>query len=391
MIQDFCKRVFRVFTRIFGSFLYRFVKIDNNLIVFQSEGDFWDNARALYEYMIAQNLNLKYKLVWLVNDPSLYVRFSKPNVSFVKYNSFSFAEMMREQKIMRSARFFFFTHRGYKNRRKNQTVVNLWHGAVAMKAYNKKPILYKSFDYQSTTSYATAERMERFTGMRIEQAIINGECRQDYLFSDCDEKVKTFLGKNYDSYILGMPTFKKTKKWTDGETESWILPVIKNKSQFEELNAFCQSENVLLILKVHHLEDTSFINANNTTNIRIIHDNELQNNDIQLYELIGKTDALLSDFSSVAYDYMLIDKPIGYFISDIQNYNRGFIIDNIQEEMAGEKISSINDLKSFIYGVNNGIDNYKNERKILKDKFFVYQQDGNCERLLKYLKLIPQN
>jgi len=386
-LNTFFKLAFRKILRDAASVFYDFLKIDEKLFVFQSEGDFWDNARALYEYMIAHKFNEKYRLVWLVNEPSQYKRFAEKNVEFIKADSYNPPEIFKCQKIMRTARYFFFTHWGYKKARKNQIVVNLWHGGVVMKAFEGKPFLYKSFDYQSSPSQAAAERMQLFTGVRKEQVIVNGDCRQDYLFSDCENKVKCFLGKGYDKYILGMPTFKKTKTWTDASTESWILPVIKNKVQFEKLNSFCKKENVLLILKVHHLEDTSFIEAKNLTNIRIIKDDELQNSDIQLYELIGKTDALLTDFSSVAYDYMPLDKPIGYMISEMQNYSRGFITENIAEEMVGEKILNLDELEKFIADVKNGVDNYHHERKKILDKFYVYQKAGNCERLLNILKI----
>ena len=386
-LKLFFKMAFRKILRDTASLFYGFMKIDENLFVFQSEGDFWDNARALYEYMISQEFNKKYHLVWLVENPNLYKRFAKKNVEFIKIDSYNPAEIFKCQKIMRTAHFFFFTHRGYKDARKKQTVVNLWHGGVIMKASEGKPCLYKIFDYQCSSSQAAAERMSLATGIRKEQTIINGDCRQDYLFSNCADKVKSFLGTEYDKYILGMPTFKKTKTWTDASTESWILPMIKSKVQFEELNSFCKKENVLLILKVHHLEDTSFIEADTLTNIRVIKDEDLQNSDIQLYELIGKTDAMLTDFSSVAYDYMLLDKPIGYMISEMQNYSRGFIIENITDEMIGEKILSLDELKKFIVDIKNGVDNYHLERKKILDKFYVYQKDGNCERLLNILKI----
>lgn len=386
-IEIFCKKAIRKVSRKLGSVIYRFAPTNENLFVFQSEGDFWDNAYALFEYMTKNGYNKKYHLVWLVKEPELYKEFIGENIEFVKTSSFVPSEMIYEQKIMRTASYFFFTHGGYKQARKAQTVVNLWHGGVVMKAFNGKPILYKSFDYQCIPSKIAAERMSLFTGMTKDQSIINGDCRQDYLFSDCEEKVKSFLGKDYDKYILGMPTFKKTKNWTDAKTDSWILPVIKTKEQFEALNDFCKKENVLLVLKVHHLEDTSFINADSLTNIRVLKDEDLQKARIQVYELIGKTDALLTDFSSVGYDYMLLDRPIGYMVSEMQNYKRGFIIPNIEDEMAGEKLTSLEGLEQFIVDVKSGKDDFKAERKVLADKFFVYQKDGNCKRLLDILKI----
>ena len=333
--------------------------------------------------MIRNEYNQKYHLVWLVNNSSLYKTFNYKNVEFVDANSFLPIKMFNLQKIKRTAGYFFFTHWGYRHRRKSQIVVNLWHGSIVMKASSRvSTSLYKSFDFQCTPSTIAAERMTLFTGMKKEQAIINGDCRQDYLFSNCEEKVKSFLGKDYDKYILGMPTFKKAKNWSDAKIDSWILPVIKTKEQFESLNDFCKKKNVLLVLKVHHLEDTSFIDAGSLTNIRVLKDEDLQKSRIQIYELIGKTDALLTDFSSVAYDYMLLDRPIGYMVSEMQNYTRGFIIPNIEDEMAGEKLSSLADLEKFIVDVKDGKDDFKAARKAVADKFFVYQKDGNCKRLL---------
>lgn len=383
----FLKRVRRYIYRLCGKVLYYFIPIDMNSIVFQSEGDFWDNAYALFDYMITNKFNDDYKLIWLVQDPQQYQNYRYKNVEFVKRNSDIFKEMLYEQKIMRSSHFFFFTHRGYKQRRKNQVVINLWHGSVVMKACNGVPKIFKTFDYQCCSSPIAAERMRNFTGVRENQIIINSDCRQDYLFSDCKDLIRSFLGNSYNKYILGMPTFKKAKQWTDAVTESWILPVIRNKNEFDRLNAFCKKENILLILKIHHLEDVSFIDATSTTNIRIIKDEDLQKAGIQLYQLIGKTDALLTDFSSVAYDYMLLNKPIGYMVSEKNNYSRGFIIENIEEEMPGEKINNLKDLENFLLNVKDGIDLYKEKRDIIKNKFFVYQNSDNCERLLKLLNI----
>ena len=41
---------------------------------------------------------------------------------------------------------------------------------------------------------------------------------------------------------------------------------------------------------------------------------------IKLYELIGISDGLLSDYSSVAVDYLLLDRPLGYVLADYNIY-----------------------------------------------------------------------
>ena len=63
------KKVYRKALKILSFVFNRFRRIDNRLFVFQSEGDFWDNARALYEYMVSKGLNKEFRLVWFVKEP----------------------------------------------------------------------------------------------------------------------------------------------------------------------------------------------------------------------------------------------------------------------------------------------------------------------------------
>jgi len=53
----------------------------------------------------------------------------------------------------------------------------------------------------------------------------------------------------------------------------------------------------------------------------------LEKKQIKLYELIGISDGLLSDYSSVAVDYLLLDRPLGYVLADYNIYKekRGFV------------------------------------------------------------------
>ena len=82
---------------------------------------------------------------------------------------------------------------------------------------------------------------------------------------------------------------------------------------------------------------------------------------IKLYELLGNTDALLTDYSSVYFDYLLTDKPIGFTIDDFELYGKnrgGYAIDNPLEMMPGMKINTFDDLVQFLTCVSEGKDNY---------------------------------
>ena len=43
-------------------------EVAEDLIVFRSSLDYSDNARVLFDYMMAQGLNRKYRIVWAVAD-----------------------------------------------------------------------------------------------------------------------------------------------------------------------------------------------------------------------------------------------------------------------------------------------------------------------------------
>ena len=53
---------------------------------------------------------------------------------------------------------------------------------------------------------------------------------------------------------------------------------------------------------------------------------------LSLYELLGATDLLISDISSVVIDYLLLDRPIIHAFSDLGEYesSRGFTVEPIE-------------------------------------------------------------
>ena len=383
----FFLKVYREIIRRIFYVVFSFKRIDEKFILFQTEGDFWDNGRALYEYLINRHYNEKYVIIWLVNQPELYRRHIKRNVLFIKSNSFCVKDIMFESLYLITSKYLFFTHRGFKQRRKNQVVINLWHGSVPMKAMQKKPVLWKYFDYQLCPSWNAADRMKLFTGVKKHQVLICSDCRLDLFFDSCNSKLFDFLNIKDEKLILVMPTFKKCKKWQDGKILPYILPMINFQEELEELNDFCVEQNLKIVIKVHHLEDTTYIKQLSFSHLIVVKDEELQNVDIQLYELVGKADALISDFSSIVYDFMLLNKPIGYMLSEMDSYKRGFIVDNIESEMCGEKIYTLEDLKKFIFQVKLGKDTFKEQREKMVDFFYENKEGNNCKHLIEILGL----
>ena len=54
-----------------------------------------------------------------------------------------------------------------------------------------------------------------------------------------------------------------------------------------------------------------------------------------MYVLLRNADALITDYSSAYFDYMLLNRPIAFTVEDIEEYRkkRGFVFDNPFEYM----------------------------------------------------------
>lgn len=124
------------------------------------------------------------------------------------------------------------------------------------------------------------------------------------------------------------------------------------------------------------------------TNIVYLENQDLEDNGLQLYEFINCSDALISDYSSVAIDYLLLNRPIGFTLDDYDAYteSRGWVFEDPLEYMPGEHIYNVQQFEQFVLDVKNGKDDYENQRKVILAKTHNVT-DNYCKRVLVISKL----
>ena len=102
------------------------------------------------------------------------------------------------------------------------------------------------------------------------------------------------------------------------------------------------------------------------------------------------SDCLITDYSSVYIDYLLLERPIFFYCYDIKNYqakHRELYFDYYNEKFTpGKKIKNENELiMTLVSFLKNNIDIYKKKRSISKKFFNKYSDNSNSRRIYKFI------
>lgn len=204
-------------------------------------------------------------------------------------------------------------------------------------------------------------------------------------------KKKLLQETNSEKLILWMPTYRHASSVRLNEetlNNEFNIPIIDDADKLLELNNFCKENHMLIVIKKHYLQIPYDFGENVLTNIVYLENKDLADNGLQLYEFINCSDALVSDYSSVAIDYLLLDRPLGFTLDDYEAYteSRGWVFDDPLEYMPGEHMYNMQDFENFIMDIKNENDNYKEQRAQVRAKTHNVC-DNYCQRVLDYFNI----
>lgn len=360
--------------------------------------DYADNARALFEYMLREDYNQTYELVWLVKNPLefLHIEQQYTNVHFISFD-WAVSSVKEEQEIyyraLYLAKYIFMTDAyGFcRNARKDQIRVQLWHGCGLKTRINFNRCESR-YEYNIVISQIYKKIHQEIYGLREDQVLVTGYPKNDWLFhpiTDWREKLHLPEAK---FYIFWLPTFRTPveqlaelkEKAPDGPTG---LPIVQSKEKLQELNTFLRKKEVCLLVKLHPFQDVDRVSVGNLTNFVLLTNERLVEEGIQVNQILGNADGLISDYSSAAIDFLLLNKPLAFTVDDIEEYekNRGFVFTPIREWLPGNIIGSYSDFIRFIEGVIAGEDMAKEKRIELTEKFHEFHDDQSSRRVLEAL------
>lgn len=359
--------------------IFRCCKLKDT-IVLESQNDFDTNGGAFYEWLIKNRYNDKYTIVWLLSGKA---PTNLPyNVKTVPLHK----PCIKKGYYLATSKYILTCHDIIGSCREDQISVYMTHGAFSLKSSRGMIPLSENVSYCLIPSKNVAKLQARQYELDYPNnkfSVVGFPCH-DYLYSAESGDLHKLTSEVFSSIILWMPTFRKNSfggRNDSQKNQPLGIPIFSYKEELEKLNEILKQKNSLLIIKIHPGQDLSVVQIPRLSNVIVIDAALVKKLGIDNYRLMKDVSAMISDYSSAAFDFLHCDKPIAYTVDDADSYKRGFIVENPEDYMGGPVIHNTEDFFGFIEDVYHRIDSYKDKRHIIFDKVFEYHDGNSCERL----------
>ncbi len=354
------------------------------IIIFRAGLQPHENADEIVDYMVNQYEGRKYNLFYLVENANIFLK----HVRLLDYNCIkqksSFFKVLRYCLIYGRAQYLFYENEMINKIRRDQKLIYLNHGILPIKNVRdvlKQPV---ELDYAVCPSQFCAPIYEEQYGIPRNKFIFCTPPRV-YTILKKSEKLVDILDVD-KKIIVWLPTFRSLDGTDRVDSSICNLFDLLHTNE-ERLNEFLNNNHQQLVIKTHPREKQKIEISDKCENIIVLQEKDIQNRTYTLYDVLKMSDALITDYSSIAFEYMLLNRPIGYLVTDIQTYFRGFSVDNIEDYMPGERITSEDELYQFLNGLNHGRDCYKEKRECLvKNIYGKSEFNQGAKLLIDYLE-----
>ena len=360
----------------------------SKIIIFESNPPFADNTYWFFKYL-AENTDVadRYELVWMLKDRKDFKdELCGKKIKCILQKPETVKEKLEHIYYRAFSRFIIDCNSYVLKKNKHQKRVFLGHG-MPLKIVKSYDLQKGEVDLNTITTY-NFNRHFYDIGDKDENMRNFGYCRTDVLANNAGKR-------NTDTkYIVWMPTYRQHAKSDHLRMENNFplgLPVVKTHEEMEEINECLKENNVILYLRPHPAQDISVMKLDAMSNIVIANNDFVNSKGLQLYEFLCETDALITDYSSVYYDYLMLERPIALTIEDFDDFNKKWdmfynTIESFKENYKCPYLYTVEDLKKFIKDVATDNDEYKEERIKARNKFFDYPDNKVCERLYNFMK-----
>lgn len=360
------KKAIVYFILVFINSLLYWCKIKENKITFISykseklEKDFKLIAEKLEE-------EKKYNLVYIL------IKYQNTLIGRIKY----LFNCIKQLYHIKTSKVIILDYNNFvisNFKRKGTKVIQVWHASGAIKKFGndiKREYEIRNYDYILSASNFWRDIYSKAFNVPKENVLPLGIPRTDILFNDKKlEKYKNDIIEKYPQIknkkvVLYAPTFRGDP--ISGVTYQKIdLRYIKNKL----------GDDYIIIYKLHPwLEEVTMYDKDE---YGIINGNKES-----IRKLFTITDYLICDYSAVIFDFSILEKPIIFFASDLEEYknDRG-MYEEYEKIMPGPICRTEDDI---LKAIKENCFNVE-EVRAFKNKYFDFKDGRSTERVVEFIK-----
>jgi CDP-glycerol glycerophosphotransferase len=377
-------------------FLSKFFKedIDDNLIILSAYSGrlYIDNPKYLFEFL---NKKSKNQVIWIAKNNEVISELKKKGFNAIPFYS------IKTIKLLRKAKYIFSSHGRLDippiKFSSLTTFILTWHGTPIKTinlnlektyAYSKWNRIFKlKLEFNEYVNYLltpTKDKEDRMIlakafKMPLSKIFSSGYPRNDILFVKNDEFIKKLKYKfEIASYIkriiLYAPTFR----------DDLVFRFRLTESELKLLNDLLKETNTIFLIKGHMFEEN--------VDMKTYNHFQLIKKDVDIQELLLISDILVTDYSSMIFDYLLLNRPILLFAYDLEGYmkERGMYY-NFEEIAPGPILFNGKELIDAIKHIEKVEKDFKEKRDLVKNRFNKFTDGKSIERVLKFLNISFNN
>lgn len=300
---------------------------------------------------VVRGLHRRYpgRVYWLLGDP----RFPGPDVAAPELRGGGRVMRVRKTSLRAallslSAELTLFTHGLYTAVRPpgDRLVVNLWHGD-GPKATNDTDLVRSTVVVAQTRLWG--DYKARVFGLPSSAVAVVGNPRIDQFCEQLTAEQMDRLRLRPDRRtVLWLPTYReargpRARSMSDGDQLTRSEPVQHLVAALADAAARLGLD---LVVKPHPLDVDDYTGLA----LPVLSDRDLADAGATLYQLLGRCDALISDVSSAWVDFLVLDRPVGFYVPDLEEMQRrrGYNVDDFAGLAPGTHLRSAQDAGTFL-------------------------------------------
>jgi len=313
-------------------------------------------------------------------------------------------ELLNEREAVVQADVVITTHRNV-TLSTGKVNIELWHGfpLKAMGRMNQEKgdsvsaEAWQEVDGIASYSSLYTTLMNACFPTTAHQYRVTGMPRNDYLYQHGGRALLSqLIGLDFQDYqiVFYIPTFRNYQsRGTQEGSRTWGNLFDFEQFDEESFHQFLVRNKIMLFYKLHGFEEgTVRQNLLEGSHVHSLTESGLVQHQIDLYQILSAADVLITDYSSVYFDYLLMDRPILFTPTDLERYRetRGFLMEPYEWWTPGEKIGTQVDLEHHLLCSLTANDPHALHRRQIRDIVHHYQDGHSTERVWAMIDQIAQ-